>query len=77
MTGRGVPQPSVDSLKPRFPGSPPHPAVSIKASPRPASSLGDEASPGKTRCAHCGASATVKRLAHLIGTGRDSDLLRG
>ncbi len=26
MTGRGVPQPSVGSLKPRFPGSPPQPA---------------------------------------------------
>ncbi len=45
MTGRGVPQPSVDSLKPRFPGSPPQPAANIKASPRPVSSPRDGVSP--------------------------------
>jgi hypothetical protein len=32
MTGRGVPQPSAGSLKPRFPGSPPQPAASTSKS---------------------------------------------
>jgi hypothetical protein len=32
MAGRGVPQPSVGSLKPRFPGSPPQPAASTSKS---------------------------------------------
>ena len=72
MTGRGVPQPSVGSLKPRFPGSPPQPAASTKQvlGPRPLQGMGR--SPGESRCAHCGASATGQEARRLIVTGRCS-----
>jgi hypothetical protein len=72
MTGRGVPQPSVGSLKPRFPGSPPQPAASTKQvlGPRPLQGMGR--APGESRCAHCVSSATGQEARRLIVTGRCS-----